>query len=905
MKKCGILAAVAGLALAATAASAQVYSVSPGLQVPPGGIGGTPNSNTVISINVAGAPASITDLNVIIDLPHVWVSDLDMTLFSPDGTSYVKLSTDNGGGGDNYTVTRFDDLSSTPIAAGGAPFNGNFRPEGGAFNLDDPWTATAITLPPNALLNLGGLNGTNPNGTWTLVLHDDFSVDNGTISYVSLEFNGAVDPLGPPPLTGPQPPQAVLSLDSNTGLIGTSIIASCAVTPGSSPPSTGISVTLDANAVDGGSITLLDNGVAPDGVAGDNLFTGTAIVGPGSGFGVQTLTVNVTDAQARSATASSTFNVIPPPPTNDDCTSPIAVFDGSNAVSNVSATSDGSTVCVGSSFEVYYTYLATSTGPIQVDMCAGANFDTVVSVYDTCDGLPIACNDDFCGLRSQLTFSAVAGQSYIIRLASFGTFGPATGSGTMTISVPGPTDPEGFGFANPDPVLANESTLLQVFVTPGTNPDSTGLAVTIDTSSLQGGSSTQTMYDDGSNGDEFAGDNIFSFLQPIALEQAEQTYELLYTITDAESRSFSSSIFLDVDVSNPEGVAGSFTPQSGFAGTVTRFEAVVAPALYPDSTGIVVIADFSALNGDPGQNLFDDGTNGDLVAGDNTFSYAITIDPTLTPGDKFVGVTSIVDDQGRFANFLPGDAFTVRVQAQWEESVNGGGDAGDLPATGQVPTGSGALTSLGGELSSGDDADLFLINICDVSNFVANTFDNGSFNDTAMYIFATDGTGIVFNDDVPFGFPGDQTLQSRLSGALIPGPGNYYIAMSRWDFDPVDEAGSFIWIDFPYREERAPDAGSSTNVIAGWVNPAFDGGSYRIDLTGTCFAGGGGPSCDYDFNQDENVDLLDAQQMAQVFVGLISPEANWLDGDLNGDENADLTDAQILAAFVVSGQCNL
>ncbi len=65
------------------------------------------------------------------------------------------------------------------------------------------------------------------------------------------------------------------------------------------------------------------------------------------------------------------------------------------------------------------------------------------------------------------------------------------------------------------------------------------------------------------------------------------------------------------------------------------------------------------------------------------------------------------------------------------------------------------------------------------------------------------------------------------------------------------------------------------------------------------------PSCDYDFNQDENIDLLDAQQMAQVFVGLLTPEANWLNGDLNGDENADLTDAQLLAAYVVSGNCAL
>jgi hypothetical protein len=62
-------------------------------------------------------------------------------------------------------------------------------------------------------------------------------------------------------------------------------------------------------------------------------------------------------------------------------------------------------------------------------------------------------------------------------------------------------------------------------------------------------------------------------------------------------------------------------------------------------------------------------------------------------------------------------------------------------------------------------------------------------------------------------------------------------------------------------------------------------------------------TCEYDFNQDENVDLTDAQLMAQVAAGIISPEAGWLDGDLNLDENADLTDAQILAAYVASGVC--
>ena len=101
----------------------------------------------------------------------------------------------------------------------------------------------------------------------------------------------------------------------------------------------------------------------------------------------------------------------------------------------------------------------------------------------------------------------------------------------------------------------------------------------------------------------------------------------------------------------------------------------------------------------------------------------------------------------------------------------------------------------------------------------------------------------------------------------------------------------------------APDftGDSTTATYAGLTNSAWRGPTLvlfaQADTTG--------PTCDYDFNQDENVDLTDAQQMAQVFVGLLTPEANWLDGDLNGDENADLTDAQILASFVVSGTCAL
>jgi hypothetical protein len=97
-------------------------------------------------------------------------------------------------------------------------------------------------------------------------------------------------------------------------------------------------------------------------------------------------------------------------------------------------------------------------------------------------------------------------------------------------------------------------------------------------------------------------------------------------------------------------------------------------------------------------------------------------------------------------------------------------------------------------------------------------------------------------------------------------------------------------------------ATANLGTAGGWARGDVDGNGQitQADLDVIC------PSpCNYDFNQDENVDLTDAQLMAQVFVGLVTPEANWLDGDLNGDENADLTDAQILAQFVVTGSCAL
>lgn len=81
-------------------------------------------------------------------------------------------------------------------------------------------------------------------------------------------------------------------------------------------------------------------------------------------------------------------------------------------------------------------------------------------------------------------------------------------------------------------------------------------------------------------------------------------------------------------------------------------------------------------------------------------------------------------------------------------------------------------------------------------------------------------------------------------------------------------------------------------------------GTQTINVTAnSSLVSSGQRTCSYDFNQDENTDLVDAQNMAQVVVGLLVANPAWLDGDFNGDENFDLTDAQQVAQAVVTGSC--
>ena len=107
--------------------------------------------------------------------------------------------------------------------------------------------------------------------------------------------------------------------------------------------------------------------------------------------------------------------------------------------------------------------------------------------------------------------------------------------GVDDINVTGaPPGPSGTGNANPNPVVAGNSTLLTVATTQG-NPPSPIVSVVADLTAI-GGSPAQPFADDGTGGDVTAGDGIYSYLAAVPSNTTGGTKLLPATITDALAR---------------------------------------------------------------------------------------------------------------------------------------------------------------------------------------------------------------------------------------------------------------------------------------------------------------------------------------------------------------------------------
>ena len=116
-----------------------------------------------IHVSHSGA---IHDYNLNLTLYHTNDSDLYIWLLRP-GNPMIHLSMGNGGSGDNYFNTTFDDEATIPITQGIPPFDGSFIPEEPLSKYDNlPWS-----------------------GDWVLRIYNNSQTVTGTLASWCLNFD--------------------------------------------------------------------------------------------------------------------------------------------------------------------------------------------------------------------------------------------------------------------------------------------------------------------------------------------------------------------------------------------------------------------------------------------------------------------------------------------------------------------------------------------------------------------------------------------------------------------------------------------------------------------------------------------------------------------------------------------
>jgi hypothetical protein len=111
------------------------------------------------------------------------------------------------------------------------------------------------------------------------------------------------------------------------------------------------------------------------------------------------------------------------------------------------------------------------------------------------------------------------------------------------------TPPSGTGAVDPTTVYAcgaGDLARFTVTVSPGANPPSTGLTTTANLSRL-GGNAAQVFRNDGTNGDQVANDNVYTYQMNVVGGVTPGTVAIPYTVSDAQGRNSSGAIPLIVE----------------------------------------------------------------------------------------------------------------------------------------------------------------------------------------------------------------------------------------------------------------------------------------------------------------------------------------------------------------------
>jgi subtilisin-like proprotein convertase family protein len=136
------------------------------------------------SIAVSGLTGTVVKVTVTLDgFSHQFADDVDILLVGPGGQRTLVLSDAGGGSAPSGLTLTFDDAAASAIPTNGPMSSGTWRPsvyEDGT----DGFTSPAPPEPPTGTYPsaLSEFKETDPNGTWSLYVRDDFTGMTGSIA---------------------------------------------------------------------------------------------------------------------------------------------------------------------------------------------------------------------------------------------------------------------------------------------------------------------------------------------------------------------------------------------------------------------------------------------------------------------------------------------------------------------------------------------------------------------------------------------------------------------------------------------------------------------------------------------------------------------------------------------------
>lgn len=170
----------------------------------------------------------------------------------------------------------------------------------------------------------------------------------------------------------------------------------------------------------------------------------------------------------------------------------------------------------------------------------------------------------------------------------------------------------------------------------------------------------------------------------------------------------------------------------------------------------------------------------------------------------------------------------------WDETTDGGGDAGDLVATAQGINLSGSLTTITG-FTGPNDVDLYRIIVSTAASFSATTVGNNPDTDTILALIDDSGNAVYLNDDDA----GCSCFESTLPAGHVESPtvdgGVYYLMIFAFDNHPLNAASQILFTydgTSLYTNVHGPSA--NPGPLAQYFGDAIaETGNYEITLTAT------------------------------------------------------------------------